>query len=98
MWQGTMKFRITSTICKQCYVSHPLLGTYPQLEDVFYAIPCEEEGYAIIELNEQEDFQRLIDLSGAWGEIVMYNEVVEAKTALGYEVVIVIEIVDDVRY
>ena len=94
-----MKFRITSTICKQCYVSHPLLGTYPQLKDVFHAIPCEKEkGYATIELNEQEDFQRLIDLSGAWGEIVMYNEVVEAKTALGYEVVIVIEIVDDVRY
>lgn len=93
-----MKFRITSTICKQCYVSHPLLETYPQLEDVFHAIPCEKKGYAIIELNEQEDFQRLIDLSGAWGEIVMYNEVVEAKTALGYEVVIVIEIVDDVRY
>lgn len=93
-----MKFRITSTICKQCYTSHPLLETYPQLEDVFHATPCEKkEGYAIIELNEQEDFQRLIDLSGAWREIVMYNEVVEAKTALGYEVVIVIEIVDDVR-
>lgn len=93
-----MKFRITSTICKQCYVSHPLLETYPQLEDVFHAIPCKEEGYATIELNEQEDFQRLIDISGAWGEIVMYNEVVEAKTALGFEVVIVIEIVDDVRH
>lgn len=93
-----MKFRVTSTICKQCYASHPLLETYPQLEDVFHAIPCEEEGYAIIELNEQEDFQRLIDLSDSRREIVMYNEVIEAKTALGYEVVIVIEIVDDVRY
>lgn len=93
-----MRFRITSTICKQCYVSHPLLETYPQLEDVFHAKTCEKKGYAIIELNNQEDFQRLIDISGDWGEIVMYNEVVEAKTALGYEVVIVIEIVDDVRY
>lgn len=93
-----MKFRVTSTICKQCYASHPLLETYPQLEDVFHAIPCEEEGYAIIELNEQEDFQRLIDLSDSWREIVMYSEAVEAKTALGYEVVIVIEIVDDLRY
>lgn len=93
-----MKFRVTSTICKQCYASHPLLETYPQLEDVFHAIPCEEEGYAIIELNEQEDFQRLIDLSDSRREIVMYNEVIEAKTALGYEVVIVIEIVDDMRY
>lgn len=93
-----MKFRVTSTICKQCYASHPLLETYPQLEDVFHAIPCEEEGYAVIELDEQEDFQRLIDLSDSWHEIVMYNEAVEAKTALGYEVVIVIEIVDDLRY
>lgn len=93
-----MKFRVTSTICKQCYASHPLLETYPQLEDVFHAIPCEEEGYAIIELNEQEDFQRLIDLSDSRREIVMYNEVIEAKTALGYEVIIVIEIVDDMRY
>lgn len=93
-----MKFRVTSTICKQCYASHPLLETYPQLEDVFHAIPCEEEGYATIELDEQEDFQRLIDLSDSRREIVMYNEVIEAKTALGYEVVIVIEIVDDMRY
>ena len=93
-----MKFRVTSTICKQCYASRPLLETYPQLEDVFHATPCEKEGYATIELNEQEDFQRLIDLSGSWGEILMYNDVVEAKTALGYEVVIVIEIVDDLRY
>lgn len=93
-----MKFRVTSTICKQCYASRPLLETYPQLEDVFHAIPCEEEGYAIIELNEQEDFQRLIDLSDSWREIVMCSEAVEAKTALGYEVVIVIEIVDDLRY
>ncbi len=93
-----MKFRVTSTICKQCYASHSLLETYPQLEDVFHAIPCEEEGYAVIELDEQEDFQRLIDLSDSWHEIVMYSEAVEAKTALGYEVVIVIEIVDDLRY
>lgn len=93
-----MKFRVTSTICKQCYASHPLLETYPQLEDVFHAIPCEEEGYATIELDEQEDFQRLIDLSGSWGEILMYNDVVEAKTALGYEVVIVIEIIDTVMF
>lgn len=93
-----MKFRVTSTICKQCYASHPLLETYPQLEDIFHAIPCEKGNYAIIELNEQEDFQRFIDLSDAWGEIVMYNETVEANTALGFEVVIVIEIVDDIRY
>jgi hypothetical protein len=93
-----MKFRVTSTICKYCHTSHPLLETYPQLKDVFHAIPCEEEGYAIIELNEQEDFQRLIDLSDAWREIIMYNEFAEAKTALGYEEVIVIEIVDDMRY
>ena len=93
-----MKFRVTSTICKYCHTSYPLLETYPQLEDVFHATPCEEEGYATIELNEQEDFQRLIDLSDAWREIVMYSEYVEAKTALGYEVVTVIEIVDDMRY
>lgn len=94
-----MKFRITSTICKQCYTSHPLLETYPQLEDVFNATPCNEKGFAEIEVTTQEDFQRLIDLSGSWGEIIMYNEVVETtKTALGYEVVIVIEIVDSERY
>ncbi len=93
-----MKFRVTSTICKQCYASRPLLETYPQLEDVFHAIPCEEEGYAVIELDEQEDFQRLIDLSDSWHEIVMYSEAVEAKTALGYEVVIVIEIIDTVMF
>lgn len=94
-----MKFRVTSTICKQCYASHPLLETYPQLEDVFHAIPCEEEGYATIELDEQEDFQRLIDLSGSWREIVMYSEYVVSKnTNWGYEEIIVIEIVDDMRY
>lgn len=93
-----MKFRVTSTICKQCYASRPLLETYSQLEDVFHATPCKEKGYATIELDEQEDFQRLIDLSGSWGEILMYNDVVEAKTALGYEVVIVIEIIDTVMF